>query len=61
MGKHTRVNVYATLGLLALGIILTIMKISADSEPGAIPLLMILVGSGGYLLARESRSSQDKS
>lgn len=54
-----RVNVYTTLGLLALGIMLMIMKISADSEPGAIPLLMILVGSGGYLLARKSRSSQD--
>ncbi len=59
MPRCMRVSRYLALGLVALGIILMIMKIFVDSEPGAIPLLLILVGSAGYLLARKGQSSQD--
>lgn len=59
MPRPTRVSRYLALGLVVLGVMLMIMKIIADSEPGAIPLLLILVGTAGYLLARKGQSSQD--
>lgn len=59
MFRQKMINLIATLGLVALGVVLLIVKVRADHEPGAIPLLMILVGSAGYLLARRKQSSQD--
>ena len=32
-------------------------KIHADSEPGAIPMLLVLIGVGWYLLARARAGS----
>lgn len=37
---------------LAFGVLLVTFKIYADSEPGAIPLLITIVGAGWYLLLR---------
>lgn len=34
--------------ILVTGILLLIMKVIADSEPGAIPLLLIVSGGGWY-------------
>ena len=34
--------------LIAVGLALMVMKIYADSEPGAIPLALILFGIGWY-------------
>jgi hypothetical protein len=38
--------------VIAVGVVLMVGKIYADSEPGAIPLLLIVLGAGGYLIAR---------
>ena len=38
--------------LIALGVILADGKIYADGEPGAIPLLMILIGVVWHVVAR---------
>lgn len=37
---------------LAFGVLLVTFKIYADSEPGAIPLLISIIGAGWYLLLR---------
>jgi hypothetical protein len=45
----------AALLILALGVALMAFKIYADSEPGAIPLALVLLGIGLYLYARTRR------
>ncbi len=37
---------------IAIGFVLMSGKIYADSEPGAIPILLVVLGTGWYLLAR---------
>jgi hypothetical protein len=37
---------------VAIGFVLMSGKIYSDSEPGAIPLLLIVLGTGWYLVAR---------
>lgn len=41
-----------SLLILVVGLALMIMKIYADSEPGAIPLALVLVGAIWYSFAR---------
>ncbi len=41
-----------SLFILAIGIMLMIRQMYADSEPGAIPLLLVVCGLGGYGMAR---------
>jgi hypothetical protein len=38
--------------IVAVGFVLMAGKIYADSEPGAIPMLLVVLGTGWYLLAR---------
>ena len=45
---------------LVIGTLLMIFKIYADSEPGAIPLLMIVVGAGWYFVSRFQLRSQGR-
>ena len=37
---------------VAVGFVLMAGKIYADSEPGAIPLLLVVLGAGWHLIAR---------
>jgi hypothetical protein len=37
---------------VAVGFVLMAGKIYADSEPGAIPMLLVVLGTGWYLVAR---------
>ena len=37
---------------VAVGFVLVSGKIYADGEPGAIPLLLVVLGAGWYLVAR---------
>lgn len=58
---HTpeRLRVHGVLSKLtiAVGVVLMAGKILVDSEPGAIPLLLTLAGTGWYLTVRaRSRS-----
>jgi hypothetical protein len=40
-----------SLAVLAAGVLLTGMMIHAESEPGAIPLMLVLLGAAGYVAA----------
>lgn len=58
--NHKNKNWQSLLALtvVMLGGILMIMKIYADSEPGAIPLLLVIGGTAGYIMNRvRSQSS----
>lgn len=48
--------VHSVLSLVTLGagVILLTYMISVESEPGAIPLLLVVVGIGWYTVARVS-------
>lgn len=45
---------------LAIGLVLMVGKIYADSEPGAIPLLLVVVGLGWYFITRVRTQSHHK-
>lgn len=45
------------LALVALGALLLVFKVVVDSEPGVLPLGLLLVGAVTWLLARPERSS----
>ncbi|WP_376695524.1 hypothetical protein [Wenzhouxiangella sp. EGI_FJ10305] len=46
-GSHKRL----ALALVLLGLVLAITKIIADSEPGAIPLALMIAGIGWLIYA----------
>ena len=50
--KKPKVHTVLPVLIFLIGLVLMIGKIYADSEPGAIPLLLIVVGTGWYLIAR---------
>lgn len=54
MDTLERLKVHRTLSALtiAIGLVLMIGKIYADSEPGGIPLLLIVLGTGWYFVTR---------
>lgn len=45
---HTFIPVLTT----AMGLVLMIGKMHADSEPGALPILLIVLGVGWYVMTR---------
>lgn len=45
---HTRLSMV----ILAVGLVLMVFMIRTESEPGALPLLLIVVGTGWYLATR---------
>jgi hypothetical protein len=46
--------------IIAIGLALMVMKIYADSEPGAIPLLLVVLGVGWYVITRFRTRSHHK-
>jgi hypothetical protein len=54
MDTLEKLKVQKTLSALtvAVGLVLMSGKVYVDSEPGAIPLLLVVLGTGWYLLAR---------
>ncbi len=51
---HASLKVHAGLSvvLIAIGFALLVMMIVVESEPGALPLLMLFVGIGWYVVTR---------
>lgn len=46
--------------IAAAGAVLMVYMIAVEGEPGAIPLLLIVLGIGGYVFTRiRSRSSRE--
>lgn len=50
--KQLTMQTRISMIIMAIGLVLMIGKIYADSEPGAIPLLLVVVGIGWYLITR---------
>ena len=55
-------KIYTTLSILTLlfGIALLIYMVTVEDEPGALPLFLILTGTGGYLYLRSKLRKQMK-
>lgn len=45
---------------IVIGLVLMMGKIYADSEPGAIPLLLVVLGAGWYFITRVRVQSHHK-
>jgi hypothetical protein len=45
---------------IAIGLVLMVGKIYADSEPGAIPLLLVVLGMVWYFITRARSRSHHK-
>ena len=62
MSTLMKPKVHKILSILtiAIGLVLMIGKIYADSEPGAIPLLLLVVGMGWYFITRFRTQSHHK-
>lgn len=45
---------------IAMGFVLMMVKIYADSEPGAIPILLVVLGMGWYFITRLRTQSHYK-
>src|ERR671916_271251 len=61
MNTLEKLKVHKMLSALtiAIGFVLMLGKIYADSEPGAIPILLVVLGMGWYFITRvRSRSHQ---
>jgi lipoprotein signal peptidase len=50
--KNLKIQEFISVLTIVIGILLMMIKMYEDSEPGAIPLLLILLGAGGYLITR---------
>ena len=51
MGKH-RIQVWMAATLNAVGVALMLGMMYWESEPGAIPLALIVIGAGWWFVAR---------
>lgn len=58
--KNSRLRMQKLISMLliAFAVLLLAFKIYADSEPGALPLLLLLIGSSWYLINRYRLRSQ---
>ena len=57
LGKLKAQKVLSALTVV-IGLVLMSGKVYADSEPGAIPILLVVLGTGWYLLARARTRSR---
>lgn len=58
--KKLKVQTGLSILTIVIGIVLMIGKIYADSEPGAIPLLLTIFGTGWYFITRLKNLPQQK-
>lgn len=56
--KKLKILTMLAVLIIIVGLVLMIGKIIADSEPGLIPIMLILVGSTWYFILRRRRQSQ---
>lgn len=56
--KKLRIQILLSILIVVIGIVLMTIKIVADSEPGAIPLLLIVFGIAWYFVTRNQMRTQ---
>jgi hypothetical protein len=52
------VHTILSLVILTIGLVLLVYMIRVESEPGALPLLLIVIGAGWYVATRARRRAQ---
>ena len=50
--EKLKAQVRISLGLLVVGIVLMTYMITVESEPGALPLLLVIAGIAAYFICR---------
>ncbi len=50
--KKLKIQARLSLGVLVVGLVLMTYMITVESAPGALPLFLVLIGSGGYFISR---------
>lgn len=55
--KKLNIRTLVAMVIIIVGFVLMIGKMVVDSEPGAIPILLILVGTGWFFIQRIRRRS----
>ena len=53
--RKLKVHTLLSVLTIVVGVALMIFMISTESEPGALPLLLIVLGTGWYLVTRRRR------
>ena len=56
--ERLRVQKMLSALTVAVGLVLVAGKVYADSEPGAIPILLVVLGAGWYLVVRSRTRSR---
>ena len=56
--KKARVHTILSALIILIGLVLLIYMIRVESEPGALPLLLIVLGVGWWLITRARRRSR---
>lgn len=59
--KKLKMQTLLSVLTIVVGFVLMVLKMYADSEPGAIPLLLIVVGAGWYFITQSQIRSQHTS
>ncbi len=50
--NRLKTQVRLSLGILVVGLVLMTYMITVESEPGALPLLLVIVGIAAYFISR---------
>jgi positive regulator of sigma E activity len=58
--KKIKASSLVSILILVIGVLLMVFKIVVDSEPGAIPLLLIVIGAGWFFASKFQLRSQAK-
>ncbi len=58
--EKLRVHKMLSALTIAIGLVLLIYMITVESEPGAIPLLLIVLGTGWHFITRARTQSHHK-
>ncbi|HEU4883246.1 MAG TPA: hypothetical protein VFT45_13390 [Longimicrobium sp.] len=59
-GRRLKMQSMLSILVIVIGILLMIFMITTEDEPGAIPLGLIVLGIGGYLVTRARIRSHHK-
>jgi hypothetical protein len=59
-GSNRRVHALLSALTVLIGVALLIYMVTVEDEPGALPLLLIVVGSGWYFVTRNRFRSHEK-